>query len=250
MLDRKQEGWPTPYEFIAETGFSDIVLVCEHASNFIPSEYSQLGLSDDDVQRHIGWDIGAGEVTRLLAKGLGAAAFLGNYSRLLIDLNRPLGAIDSIPEQSEGTVIPGNCTISARERGLRAELLFVPFHNALSAYLTQRKQLHRTTRLLTIHSFTPVYQGVIRPWDAGVLYASAREFAQRVLTGLKDATAFNIVFNEPYRIDRDSDYAILVHGDDRAIDAVLLEIRNDHIGDQAGVREWAGLLAGVITESR
>ena len=94
MLDRKRDVWPAPYEFINETSLSDVVLVCEHASNFIPSEYCRLGLGEDDIQRHIGWDIGAAEVTRGLAQKLGAAALLGNYSRLLIDLNRPLGAVD------------------------------------------------------------------------------------------------------------------------------------------------------------
>lgn len=247
MLDRKRDVWPAPYEFINETSLSDVVLVCEHASNFIPSEYCRLGLGEDDIQRHIGWDIGAAEVTRGLAQKLGAAALLGNYSRLLIDLNRPLGAVDSIPQQSEGTIIPGNCEISASERARRERQLFKPFHDALTAYLDERYRSHRLTRLVTIHSFTPIYYGKTRPWDVGVLYSRADEFAREMLHGLKNATSMNVVLNQPYQIHRDEDYAVPVHGDDRNLDAVLLEIRNDHIRDAAGASHWASLLATILS---
>lgn len=92
------------------------MLLCEHASNHMPVEYRQLGLDAHHLQRHIAWDIGAAEVTRLLSSKLDAPAFLSGYSRLLIDLNRPLGTPGSIPVLSEDTDIPGNVGIDAAER--------------------------------------------------------------------------------------------------------------------------------------
>ncbi len=90
VLERRSTDWPDPVEIYNEDGSSDIVLLCEHASHHMPSEYGDLGLSSVDRLRHIAWDIGAAEITRGLVKRLNAPAFLSTYSRLLIDLNRPL----------------------------------------------------------------------------------------------------------------------------------------------------------------
>src|SRR5690606_3354357 len=109
----RQEDWPPPVEAINEAGSSDIVLLCEHASNHLPAEYGGLGLAAVDLTRHIAWDIGAAAVTRALAVALDAPAFLGTYSRLLVDLNRPFAAPNAIPVRSEATDIAGNRVMSA-----------------------------------------------------------------------------------------------------------------------------------------
>jgi predicted N-formylglutamate amidohydrolase len=246
MLANNGLDWPTACEFIQESGASDIVLVCEHGSNFITTEYGRLGLDDADIQRHIAWDIGAAQVTRKLAASLGAPAFLGTYSRLLVDLNRPLRCADSIPLQSEGTAIPGNAELTLEEIVRREATIFTPFHNEVAAYLNNRQMEGRPTKLVAIHSFTPIYFGVSRPWHAGVLFGHAEGFARVVLSHLRSDPSLNATLNQPYKISRDSDYAILVHGDDRQIDAVLLEIRNDLIGDKAGIEKWANLLSSAL----
>jgi hypothetical protein len=76
--------WPAAVEVLNESGRSPFVLIYEHASNYIPAEYHKLGLDDQELARHIAWDIGAANVTRALSKRLDASAFLGGYSRLLI----------------------------------------------------------------------------------------------------------------------------------------------------------------------
>ncbi len=139
-------------------------MLCEHASNHMPTEYRQLGLDASHLQRHIAWDIGAAEVTRLLSARLDAPAFLSGYSRLLIDLNRPLDTPGSIPVLSEDTDIPGNVGIHTAERDRRAEIMFSPFHERVAAHLDRRLAQGRPTRIVTIHSFTPVFLGVARPW--------------------------------------------------------------------------------------
>jgi predicted N-formylglutamate amidohydrolase len=237
-------GWPDPVEALRENGASDVVLLCEHASSHIPLEYEELGLSEHDLQRHIAWDPGAASVARQLSARLDATAFLGTYSRLLIDLNRPLDAPSSIVTLSEETQIPGNIDIPIEERQRRAGRIFLPFHRRVSQHLDERLRRGRATRLVTIHSFTPVFLGVVRPWHAGVLFDRAEDFGGRVIELLRVAGLI-VEANVPYKTDRAEDYAIPIHGDDRGIPAVLVEIRNDLIGDDVGPAIWAKRLADV-----
>lgn len=238
--------WPEAVEVVNENGASDIVLLCEHASSHIPAEYADLGLDEADRFRHIAWDIGAAAVTMGLATQLDAPAFLCNYSRLLIDLNRPLEAPGSIPARSESTDIPGNVGITEIERQRRAELIFAPFHDRVAAHLTRREEMARPTRIVTIHSFTPVFFGEHRPWHVGVLYNKSRDFGEAVIRGLRHDTSLNIGANVPYVISRDEDYAIPVHGEDRNYEALLIEIRHDLIANDRGIEEMTKRLGNAL----
>jgi predicted N-formylglutamate amidohydrolase len=241
--------WPHPIEVVNEDARSDIVLLCEHASNHMPTEYAGLGLPPAELQRHIAWDIGAAAVTRRLSQLLDAPAFLGTYSRLLIDLNRPLDAPDSIPARSESTDIVGNAQLSETERRRRADIIFAPFHRHVAAHLDRRLAAHVPTRLVSIHSFTPTFFGMHRPWHAGVLFDRAADFGREMVGGLRSAGLL-IGVNEPYKTDRRGDYAIPIHGDDRDIAAVMIEIRNDLIGDSTGVEQWALRVGKAVLEAR
>ncbi|MEP7239964.1 MAG: N-formylglutamate amidohydrolase [Devosia sp.] len=224
---------------------AELILLCEHASNHIPAQYAGLGLAADQLQRHIAWDIGAAAVTRLLSQALGATAFLGTYSRLLIDLNRPLDAPDSIPLRSEATDIPGNAGLAVTEIARRDERIFTPFHRCVADELDRRQASGVPTRLLSIHSFTPVFFGQHRPWHAGVLFDGAAAFGAAAIDRLA-APGLVIGINEPYKTDRQGDYAIPIHGDDRGIAAIMIEIRNDLISDPPGVALWARRVAQAI----
>ncbi|MEO6014242.1 MAG: N-formylglutamate amidohydrolase [Devosia sp.] len=246
MHDR---DWPAPVEILNEQGTSDIVLLCEHASNYMPAEYAGLGLSRDQLHRHIAWDIGAAEVTRHLSRLLDAPAYFGTYSRLLIDLNRPLNAPDSIPTVSEGLTIPANADLDVGEVARRVKTIFAPFHHRVAADLDQRLNTNRPTRLVSIHSFTPVFSGVARPWHAGVLFDRAVDFGNAVLATLQ-RPGLLIEANEPYKTDRLGDYAIPIHGDDRDIPAIMIEIRNDGIADGTGAEWWARFIASSFEAGR
>ena len=235
------DDWPAPVEVLNPDGVSDIVLLCEHAANHIPAEYAGLGLTPDDLLRHIAWDIGAAAVTRQLSTLLDAPAFLGTTSRLLIDLNRPLDAISSIVTRSEATDIPGNADLDRLERDHRARRVFRPFHTAVSHVLDQRQPHGRPVRLVSIHSFTPVFLGVPRAWEGGVLFDRAEAFGHAVIDHLRQA-GVNVGANVPYKSDRAEDFAVPIHGDDRGIPAILIEIRNDLIRDDAGIDLWAARL--------
>ena len=228
-------GGPSPY-----------VLLCEHASNFMPSRYVGLGLDEAALRRHIAWDIGAAPLARLLSRGLDAPLFLSGRSRLLIDCNRPPGTPTSIPERSEDTAIPGNIGLSAQARSARKTRYFEPFRQMVAAELDRRAGLAIPTIVLGVHSFTPVFQGVVRPWQAGVLYADAAEFGQGLVAGLAADPALTVGDNQPYQIEPEHDYTVPVHGDGRGIPAALLEIRQDLLANEEEIASWAGRLLPAL----
>ena len=242
------EQWPSACEVLNQNGRSPVILLCEHASRHIPQEYAGLGLDDTELSRHIAWDIGAAEVTRSLAQLIDATAFLATYSRLLIDLNRPLGVAGSIPLRSELTDIPGNASLSTAERDRRASRIFTPYHDLIAACVHERERQKRPVVLVAIHSFTPTFKGEQRPWHAGVLFEKAAPLAEKLISGLRTDPALNVGANVPYTVARDEDYALLVHGDDRGNPAVLLEIRNDLIAERAGAQSWAQRLAPLLRQ--
>jgi predicted N-formylglutamate amidohydrolase len=238
--------WPDAVEALNEHGRSPFVLICEHASNHIPAEYHRLGLDDKELARHIAWDIGAAHVTRALSKRLDASAFLGGYSRLLIDLNRPLHVADSIPQRSEATDIPGNLSLSDAEKKRRQQLIFLPFQDRLRAHLEQRSADGRRNVLVAVHSFTPVYLGQQRAWHAGVLFEKASALGQALIAQLSRDPLLNVGANVPYGVSADADYALVVHGDQLDNPAVLIEIRNDLIADPGGVETWTRKLEDAL----
>lgn len=240
------EDWPAPIDIVNPAGPSDVVLLCEHASNHVPADYDGLGLDPADLSRHIAWDLGAADLTRALATRLDAPAFLGTCSRLLVDLNRPFDAPTAMPRISEATVIPGNQTIDAAERRRRYERIFRPFHDRVAAALAERRRTGRRTLLVTVHSFTPVFLGVPRPWHAGVLFDADGDFADLVLADLA-AEGLVVAPNQPYTVDRETDYAIPVYGTDLGLPAILLEIRNDLLADAPAIATWADRLFRAVT---
>lgn len=229
---------PPPYGVINPDGTSDLLLLCEHALPRIPRRLHHLGLPKAERLRHIGWDIGALALARDLSVRLDAALFHTGYSRLVVDCNRPLDNPSLMPEVSETTVVPGNRDLDAAERAQRLEVLFHPFQSAVSRRLDLRQAEGKRTFVVGVHSYTPIYKGVARPWHAGILYAGATEFAGRLRHALAQEGALVIGDNEPYRIDED-DYTVPVHGDARGLPALLIEVRHDLIASAQGVAEWA-----------
>ncbi len=242
---------PPAVTALNEGGASPFVLLCEHASNHIPAAYAGLGLGPRDLERHIAWDIGAAVLARGLSRRLDAPLFLSGYSRLLIDCNRPPGAPTSIPVRSEDTDIPGNLDLPAGERARREAAYFAPFHAAVARLLDRRAAAGRRTVVVGVHSFTPVFLGVSRPWLAGVLYARAERFGRALVERLgAELGAVAVGDNEPYRIEpEEHDYTVPVHGDARGLDAALLEVRQDLIATAEEAEAWAARLAPVFADA-
>lgn len=219
--------------------------MCEHASNYIPDAFHNLGLSQDQVNDHIGWDIGALDVAKALADKLDAPLIYSNYSRLLIDLNRILENPGLIPSVSENHQIAGNQNLTEEQRQERIDTLYTPFHDAAANLINTQKTKHKALKIVSIHSFTPIFLGQQRPWPIGVLYGQAQNFAQQVINNLS-YQKLNVGVNEPYEIDIEEDMTIPFHGDNNLIPALLLEIRNDLISTNTGVEEWAERLEKAL----
>jgi predicted N-formylglutamate amidohydrolase len=215
-------------------GRSDYLLICDHAGNRIPRRLGTLGLAADALASHIAWDIGAGAVASGLGDALDACVVLQPYSRLVIDCNRPPGSADSIVSLSERTTIPGNVAISRAEVAARESEIFVPYHAHIRELLDARLRRGRRTLLVSLHSFTPVYLGVPRPWHVAVLYNRDPRLARLLAQALRDEGSLVVGENEPYAVDDDTDYAIPRHGEARGLAHVELEIRQDLIDDEAG----------------
>jgi predicted N-formylglutamate amidohydrolase len=234
---------PPPVETVNAKGTGHAVLVCDHASNTIPERLLSLGLARDMLREHIAWDPGAADVARRLAAHLDSTLVLSGYSRLVIDCNRPTGHAESIAERSAGVSIPGNRGLSPLERSSRVDALFRPYHGAIAALLDARSR--RPTQLISIHSFTPILNGRLRPWQIGISHWHDEQFAALLLGALRRAGGFSLGDNEPYPIDSDIDYTIPAHGGSRGLPSVMIEIRQDEIRTPAGAMAWAARIAAA-----
>lgn len=227
-------------------GSGPFVLVCEHASNRLPRALGDLGLSEADRQRHIAWDLGAAELTAGIAGHLSATTVLQRFSRLVVDCNRDPGDADAFIPYSEHTEVPGNLDLDAEARAARVAAIWQPFHAAIDRLLDLRRTARRTTALVTIHSFTPVYRGVARPWHVGVISTTDRRLAEGLLKTLRADRTLVIGDNEPYSAKDNVDYTIRRHGRDRGLPHVMIEVRNDLLGEADQRAEWAARLAAAL----
>jgi predicted N-formylglutamate amidohydrolase len=215
------------------------LIVCDHAGRLLPRRLGTLGVSESERQRHIAWDIGAAAVATRMAQSLSAFAILQTYSRLVIDCNRSPTVPTSIATVSEDTQIPGNRDLSPADVTRRVEAIFRPYHDRIAAELDRRASLAIPTALIAVHSFTPVYRGVSRPWHAGLLYNRDPRLGRALIRLLQQEGGLVIGDNEPYAVSDESDYTIPVHAERRGLPYAEIEIRQDLIADEAGQEVWA-----------
>jgi len=240
---------PAPVVRSRENGASPFFIVCDHAGNRIPSMLGRLGVAESELQRHIAWDIGIAPVADAMSQALDAALVEQIYSRLVIDCNRDPLVPSSIVEFSEATPVPGNMNILAEQRRARQTEILEPYHAAIAGALDARIAAGRATAIVAMHSFTPIYNGVERPWHIGILYNRDPSFAKIVLDLATRETALVVGENEPYSVSETTDYTIPVHAERRGLPHVEIEIRQDLIESEVGQREWAERLTRVLSEA-
>ena len=229
-------------------GRSPFLLTSDHFGRSIPRKLGDLGLPESELTRHIAWDIGIAGVARALSQHLDAHLIAQHYSRLVIDCNRPPIAASSIPLISEATVIPGNEGLNRAETGARRREVFDPYHRRIENVIERRLAAGRPTILVSLHSFTPVYAGIKRPWHVGTLYQKDTRLPPLLLKHLRAQSDLVVGDNEPYAVNDETDYTIPVHGEARGLMNTGIEIRQDLISDQAGEAQWAERLAAIFAE--
>jgi predicted N-formylglutamate amidohydrolase len=235
-----------PFDVVEGDRKRGIVLLADHARRELPEEYRSLGLPSAEFDRHIAYDIGVETVTRELAAMLGVPAVLANFSRLLIDPNRGEDDPTLIRQLYDGTIVPGNYPMATEEREKRLDRFYRPYHDAVGAMIASVAQASaQAPFIFSVHSFTPVMQGFVRPWHVGILWDLDGRVARPLIDMLAADRSLVVGDNEPYdgalRGDTMFRHAI-VNGFAHA----LIEIRQDLIADRKGARAWAERLAPIV----
>ncbi|HKN29179.1 MAG TPA: N-formylglutamate amidohydrolase [Roseiarcus sp.] len=225
---------------------SPVLLVCDHASNHLPSRYGSLGLTADDLLKHFAWDPGALAISRRLSELLDAPLAYGCVSRLLLDVNRDPSEFDSIVEIADGVMVPGNAALSTAERERRVTEVYTPFHAAVEGLLAERAGRGIRSALVAIHTYAPSLHGIARPWHCGVIFARDARMGEGLVNGLRAEAGLAVGVNEPYAPSDRVYHTMSRHGEDNGIPAVMIEVRNDLISNDDGQKAWAMRLAPLL----
>ncbi|WP_028880264.1 N-formylglutamate amidohydrolase [Terasakiella pusilla] len=240
---------PAPYKVLNHDGDTPLLLICDHASNRVPKKLAKLGLDDTQLGYHIGWDIGAAGVTQYISEKLNSPAVLCNYSRLVIDCNRQPGDPTSIPQVSDGIVVPGNQNLSEEQQVQRTEGVFWPYHHAITEVGAHLWRKGKAPALFSIHSFTPelMSRHEDRPWHVAILWKRDPRLAAPMIEILSRKTGLRVGDNVPYSGWEDA-YCIDMHGAAPGLPYCAIEIRQDLINTDDGVREWGEILCDALSE--
>ncbi|MCS6778501.1 MAG: N-formylglutamate amidohydrolase [Geminicoccaceae bacterium] len=233
-------------ELVNPDGRLEVLLLADHAGNAVPAELDDLGLPAEERARHIAFDIGIAPLARRLAALLDAPALLNGCSRLVIDPNRRPGEPSSIPERSDGTLVPGNLGLDPAARAERVRRFFLPWHRAIARRIAAARRVGIFPVLLSLHSFTPRLGGVDRPWQVGVLWRGDDRLARPMLNALRARGDLVVGDNEPYSGKDAFGYTVEFHAQRTRLPHLMLEIRQDEIDTVAKAEAWASLLAGHL----
>jgi len=237
---------PPPFSVHNEKGKAPLLLLCDHASKAIPKALGDLGISDAELSRHIGWDIGGLDSAIALAEALDAPLVASGYSRLVIDCNRWPGGEGSTPEISDGTPVPANHGLTKGQIDARAEACFWPYHREVARHLDRMTSNGRKVALLVMHSFTPEMAGFKRPWHVGVLWNDDPRLPEPLLAELRRDTSLVVGDNEPYSARDAYEYTLNAHPRPRKLPYCSLEVRQDLVATPEDARAWGRRLAPAI----
>ena len=222
------------------------VVICEHASNAFPAPWGDLGLDAGAQRAHIAWDPGALGLARGLAGALGAPLIAGAASRLIYDLNRPPQSPGAMAAKSEIYSIPGNAALTPEARAARTEALYVPFHARLRALIAERLARGERPVLVTVHSFTPVYNGQHRAVEFGVIHDADPRLAQAVQAEAEARSGLLTQLNAPYSAADEVTHTLALQATPMGLHNVMLEIRNDLIDSPEAEAAMAARLAPIL----
>jgi predicted N-formylglutamate amidohydrolase len=242
---RQEQTAVAPFRRIDGDLTSGVLLLCDHAENTIPPAYGTLGLTAEDLGRHIAYDIGAAGVTEHLARALRAPALLTQYSRLLIDPNRGRDDPTLVMQLSDGRVVPGNAVLDDAEIEARIERYYAPYHRAIDKAIDAAVAAGKPPVILAIHSFTQAWKSVPRPWHVGVLWDKDPRLACALLRELAAIPGITVGDNVPYSGQLKGD-TLYQHGTLRGLAHALIEVRQDLILGPEGQEEWGERLALVV----
>ena len=224
-------------------GTGPVVIVCEHASHFIPPEYDALGLSDEACTSHVAWDPGANLMAERLSGPFDAPYVRGEVSRLIYDCNRPPDAESAMPARSELFDIPGNVGLAQAEREHRTRTVYEPFKACVEEVMARAGSQRA---LVTIHSFVPVYHGKPRAVELGILHDADTRLADAMLEAAPRHTTMNTLRNEPYGPEDGVTHTLKLHGLSNGVPNVMIEVRNDLVATPEACGQVGDMLHTLI----
>lgn len=236
---------PPPYFVMNAQSDIPILLVCDHASCRFPLSLDDMGLDPFARRCHLAIDIGAGSLTEYLADRLGVTAVLAQYSRLVVDCNRELMDPSAFLAFGDGIIVPGNCNITQNQRDTRADAIYWPYHHVIDEQVQRVVGLGVPPAFISVHSFTPVLNGVSRPWEIGILWDKDMSLRDIFLEDFREA-GFMVGDNEPYSGKAPADYTVDHHGEATGLPSVGIEIRQDLINDAGGVARIGNIMHKII----
>ncbi|HUG61296.1 MAG TPA: N-formylglutamate amidohydrolase [Methylomirabilota bacterium] len=250
-MEKLLDDGMAPFAIENRDGRGAAVIVVDHASNRIPDSWGDLGLTAEAREEHIAWDPGALAVARHMSRILDAPLIAGTVSRLVVDLNRPLGSATLAPAVSETTTSPGNAAISAADMKHRVEAVYTPYHQAVEAMVSRQVAVAaEPVAVIAVHTFTPVYKGVARALQVGILFDRDDRLGLGMLDVLKGEDGLAAAANEPYSPADEVYHTLDRHASSRGLPSAMIEIRNDVVRTPADQQRWAERLAGAVTRAR
>ncbi|AHM74036.1 N-formylglutamate amidohydrolase [Yersinia hibernica] len=244
-----REGEPPAAVIERPASRSPFILLADHAGQRIPEQLGDLGLPAGEIDRHIGWDIGSLATAQRLSQYLDATLIHQRYSRLVIDCNRTPGIASSIPEISEHTRVPRNIGVTVPEAQARRAEVFQPYHDLITQTLNQRRDSGLPSVIISMHSFTPSFKNISRPWQIGTLFNRNPEFALQLVALLQQEDSLKVGINEPYAMTDATDFTLPFHAEQRQLPYVGIEIRQDLISQQEGQEQWGQRLARLLPQA-
>lgn len=236
---------PGPFKVLNPLDEQAILLVCDHASCRFPAALGDMGLDPFARRCHLAVDIGAGPLTERLAESLGVTAVVAQYSRLVVDCNRQLMDPGAFLQFSDGVLIPGNRSLRQADKDRRADAIYWPYHGAIEKQIKRLTGAGAPPAFVSVHSFTPVMDGVSRPWHMGVLWDKDTSLRDIFIEGFS-AAGYVVGDNQPYSGKAPQDFTIDHHAEGAGLPHVGIEIRQDMIDSDDGVKEIAAIMHDII----
>ena len=236
-----------PYVTLAPRPQLPLLLTCEHASNRLPAGMRATAGERRLLQAHWGWDIGAWELTRELSLRLGAPAVGGRYSRLVIDLNRRLDDPTLIRTKVEGTALGWNRDLDIAELERRFVEYHAPYHLQVDRLILRRLTRGARPLIVAIHTFTDLYLGRPRRFDAGVLYDAHRGLAHRLGRSIR-AGGLDVRYNQPYSGMAGLMYAADRHGTHYGLPCIELEFNQGLFRRRGAAKRLGRIVADSLAE--
>jgi predicted N-formylglutamate amidohydrolase len=239
---------PPPFICYNDLGKSPVLLVADHASPLFPAAMNQLGLADEVLDRHIAWDIGSDKLAYFLAEQLDAQLILAGFSRLIVDPNRKLEDPSAFVEISDGVAIPGNLDLNEKQKALRVQSFFKPYHDQIAAGLKRFSENGIVPAMISVHTCSPVFDRVVRPWHIGIMWDKDPRIAVPLIQRFEQMEGICIGDNEPYSGRHPHDFTIDHHAEPAGLPHVGIEVRQDLVDSKAGARKWAAILAAALAD--